>query len=349
MKVYYVGGGYDGCYLVRCLLPLVANGWDGERTSLYGNRATSEQMMRGAMDADVVVFQRPLLKDRLQVAKLLKLAGKKIVMDNDDTYTKESGIPDQFIGEDSEKVNRRLSLIDKNLTDFARFSDLVTVTTEFLKKEYSSHTDKVTVLPNCIDPDYFDEPLRNESKKVRIGLIGSVATNKDYEMIIPLLKELSRRKDVQLVVFSLPPDMQGYEDQRRVYKPEIEFWNSLNIEWHPRVGISEYYDKLNELRLDIGLIPRQENYFNKCKSNIKYLELSMFEIPTIVQNFKGSPYENDLAYQARNLDEWYSAVEEMIGDKKLRKKLGKESKDYVLKNFNINDHAHRWEKAYENI
>ena len=41
------------------------------------------------------------------------------------------------------------------------------------------------------------------------------------------------------------------------------------------------------------LIPRGENYFNRCKSNIKFLEASMCEIPVIAQSFttNDSPYD----------------------------------------------------------
>ena len=58
----------------------------------------------------------------------------------------------------------------------------------------------------------------------------------------------------------------------------------------------DYFDTLNDLELDIMMIPRKDNYFNKCKSNIKFLEASMCEIPVITNYFKDSPYEKDGDY-----------------------------------------------------
>jgi len=45
MKVYYIGGGYESCYYVRCFLPMVANGWDGDKTSMRKPKITPDKMM----------------------------------------------------------------------------------------------------------------------------------------------------------------------------------------------------------------------------------------------------------------------------------------------------------------
>jgi glycosyltransferase involved in cell wall biosynthesis len=347
MKVYFVGNGYDGCYYVRCLQPLIHNGWDGTKTSLASQRATPEQMFQGAMNADVVVFQRPSDEMRVQVVDLLKQAGKIVVFDNDDTYKPNSGVPFQMAhAENIEKI-------DKNLMDFVKKADIVTTTTEFLAEEYREHNKNVYVLPNCIDPDDWDEPLKNESDKVRIGLVGSVTLNGDYDIIVPLLKQLSERKDVQLVVFGLPPKGDAFKVMQESHKKEIEFWNSLNIDWQPLVGMNDYFETLNELRLDIMLIPRAENYFNKCKSNLKFLEAAMLEIPVIASSFSdgNSPYDKDIdgtnGLLCKTLDDWQVAIDTLVNNKEIRQEMGKNAKEYVLKNYDIKSHANNWKKLYE--
>lgn len=96
MHTYFVGGRSDGCYYVRCLLPLQANGWDGDMVSLRSAPKDTQQAVQAAMRADTVVFQRPDDPRKLEVAKLLKQEGKTIVFDNDDTYIPDSGIPTQM-------------------------------------------------------------------------------------------------------------------------------------------------------------------------------------------------------------------------------------------------------------
>jgi glycosyltransferase involved in cell wall biosynthesis len=118
--------------------------------------------------------------------------------------------------------------------------------------------------------------------------------------------------------------------------------------------MQDYQDTLNDLELDIALIPRTENYFNKAKSNLKFLECSMLEIPCIASGFSDglSPYEQgeDKNYLklVKKHEDWYTYLEE-LSDKKTRRELGKKAKKYVLDKYDINKNIHLWEDAYKNL
>lgn len=343
MKVYYVGSNYDGCYYVRCLLPQRENGWDGQIKSFLIQPDSPETMFRKSMDADVIVFHRPDQKAKVEAIKLLKEAGKKIVVDNDDTYVPDSGADVPTFGRKKEI----LDAINENLNEAYKLADLVTASTDFLADEFRKLNPNVVTLKNCIDPEDWSEPKRNEGDKIRVGLIGSVTTA-DYKEIKKVLKYLSDNPKYQLVVFGLPPKGDDTKILQDVMKEHIEFWEGLNIEWQPLVNIQEYKYVLNELKLDIALIPRTNNYFNKCKSNLKYLELSMCEVPCIVSSFKDSPYENDKVIKCETEDEWFDALK-TLGDKESRRKLGIIAKEHVLKEYNIQDKATLWEQTYKQI
>lgn len=344
MKVYYIGSNYDGCYYARCLLPQRANGWDGQLKSLFMPKDNNETMFRKAMESDVVVFHRPDLRNKVEVIPLLKQAGKKVVFDNDDTYLPDTGVQTIMHGNKKELLKK----MERNLKEAAKNSDLITVSTEWLKKEYLKVNPNVVVLPNTVDPDDWDTPQRNTGKKIRVGLVGSV-TSADYIEIKPLLKSLSDSPNFQLVVFGLPPRRKETEFMQELFKDHYEFWNSLDIEWQPLVDIGRYKQTLNDLKLDIALIPRINNYFNKAKSNIKFLEMSMLEIPCIVSDFKDSPYSQDMhLLKCKNLQDWYNNIE-FLGEKRTRREIGKEAKKYVLENYNINKLAHLWEDNYKKI
>jgi hypothetical protein len=120
--------------------------------------------------------------------------------------------------------------------------------------------------------------------------------------------------------------------------------------------MADYFDTLNELRLDLMLIPRADRYFNKCKSNLKFLEASMLEVPTICQGFStgDSPYQHnpeDGKYMeiAYTNDDWLRLVDIFVKDKEIRREAGKLARQYVLKNYNIEDKIHLWQEAYEGI
>ncbi len=183
---------------------------------------------------------------------------------------------------------------------------MVTVSTKFLANEYKDLNKNVEVLPNCIDPDDWDEVIEKNNEKVRICLYGSVLTSGDFFVIKDIIPKLIEDKRIQLVIFGL--NSKVLEDKNsliyKIYKKELTFWEKLKdrVEWHNPVNIQELMTKLNELKIDIFLLPRKDNYFNRCKSNLKFLEASMVEAMCISQGFldNQSPYEQneeDTKYQ----------------------------------------------------
>ena len=166
------------------------------------------------------------------------------------------------------------------------------------------------------------------------------------------LLELTERKDVQLVMFSLTDKKFVNKKVRDIYKESYEFVKQPSIEWHQHVPMAQYFDKLNDLKLDMMLIPRRETYFNRAKSNLKFLEASMLEIPVVASTFVGGPYEEitpDLGRLASTKKEWREHTEELIQNKKLRRELGKAAKKYTLKYYNIEDNAYLWKEAYKSL
>lgn len=336
-KVYFIGGRYDGCFYYRCELPMRYGGWDGDK--IVGN-SDSTIFAKKAMEADIVVFQRPEEQSRLMAMKALKKLGKKIVFENDDTFRIDIDIPLRPF------LEERKAIIDEAI----RISDLATTTTDWLAKEYKIFNDNVAVLPNQIDPDDFGEPLKNDGKK-RIGLYGSVVANGEYHHIKKALKKISKK--FQLVVLGLPPITKESKILNELYKDDYKFWASLDVEWHPNVRFKDFYEKLRQLRLDLLLIPRQDSYFNRCKSNVKFLEASMLEIPIIAQGFKDgqSPYERDpedRKYMTIVHDEdWYDVVMDLDWD--FIKQRAKEAKKYVSTKYNIKTNYKLWQKTYEQL
>ncbi len=355
MRVYYVSSGNAGCYIVRCLLPLVANGWDGDSTSIHQGFKTPENKTLAAKYADIVVFHRPETPQKIELALHLKELGKKIVFDNDDTYKDHTAVKlnDYF---DKERTKRGLAMVNKAADGFAIEADLVTCTTEWLADEYRKLNKNVVVLPNCVDPFYFEEPLRNETDVVRIGVTGSIGSSTDLDVVAPIIKHYENDPRVKIVFFSLPPNRKENPVVEKIYRDEYKFLDSVNVEWHPTVNADVYYDKLNSLKLDMMIIPRADNYFNRAKSNLKFIEASMFEIPVIAQGFSDgkSPYQvnpEDQKYLKLIMDnnDWIPEIEKLIADKQLRLDMGKKAHVYVLENYDINKKAHLWEEAYSRI
>lgn len=306
--------------------------------------------------ADVVVFHRPDDENKLTLARLLKSDGKKIVFDNDDTYKDDGGFKfNKYL--DEERLKKNLGTLNKTLDTFVKEADLVTVSTKFLADEYRKLNPNTVVLPNCIDPFYFDEPKRNEGDKVRLGITGSIGVTSDFEIAYRLMERTIADPKLQWVLWSLPKGT-DIKIVKELYYSELELVEKIQdkIEWHGFVDHELYFDYLNDLRLDIMVIPRADNYFNRCKSNIKFLEASMYEIPVIAQGFpdKQSPYQQDPEDAehmiiANNEDEFVQAIQELTENKEKRVTMGKKAREYVINKYNIADKAHLWKEAYQNL
>lgn len=346
-KVYMLASRYGGCYYVRQYLPMKYNDWTGDFTEL-GEERNSGYRLIDQKRADIIVAHRLDDPAKIELVEILRNMGKKIVVDNDDTtLIDEVGSLSKFMQ------------YQGNVHNSIAKADLVTCSTEFLKKEYSKYTKApIVVLPNCIDPNDYPKPVHKNNLKLRIGFIGSVMYKEDRSAIQDLIIELSHRNDVEIVCFGLiPPDKRaGSEKYYQGIKEDCDFWETIDCEWHCQTQIEDYLPTLNSLNLDIAVIARKDNYFNRCKSNIKYLEMSMLEIPCVCQSFRDckSPYDEDIidgwnGYLAEDQDEFKNRIEELIRFPDLRKNISKNAKQYVLDNYNIKNKAHLWAEAYQLI
>jgi len=330
------------------------NGYNGDVVGLATPKKEIKTILREAQEADVIVFHRPETAEHWKVAEILRGMGKKIVFDNDDTFRLHKGHPFHkmhLTNNMGAKYDRNLKRLNAITDKFIKNADLVTTTTETLAKEYRESNDNVVVLPNYVYPDDWEEPLRNEGDKVRIAISGSAAYSSDFEVIKDYIKELDERGDVQFVLFGMGSkgERKDNPETEKIFEDEYKFWDTLkNKEHAPWIPIRDYMDTLNKLRLDIMLIPRKENHFNKCKSNLKFLESAMCEIPVVASSFTDGPYEElDGEIGIKLKGDWKETVDELIKDKNKRRAIGKKAREYVLKNYDIKDHAHKWEQVYK--
>lgn len=347
LKIFFLPGAYDGCYYYRGYLP-----------GIYGNMTCmteyvqqswdKDTMHKRALEADVVVFQRPNDGYRVELMKALKMKGKFIVFDNDDTYLPDKGVPLNMLG--SDKARELAIHLSENLTKALKIADLVIASTHTLAEEYrQTATCPVVVCKNTIDP--LDEyPRKRIPGNTRIGFIGSVSSNDDYSHIKDVIRHLDNTNKVTFVVLG---HIRGGVDYK-AYINDDAFWSTIkNVEWHNFVPATRYHKKLSEMALDIALIPRKDNYFNRCKSNIKFLECSLHKVPVIAQGFstKDSPYQfgKDKKYmQIVTKDEdWLPVIENTIKNYDQYAKLAEKAHDYVLGNYNIRKYAKEWRQIIE--
>jgi glycosyltransferase involved in cell wall biosynthesis len=107
----------------------------------------------------------------------------------------------------------------------------------------------------------------------------------------------------------------------------------------------EYPKHLSTMKWDIGIAPLVDSAFTRCKSHIKFLEYSMYKIPTIasrvypyyVNSYGREIIEHEKTGLLVKPKEWFDALEDLICNADKRKLLGENAHIHVKENWQYND------------
>ncbi|HEY9084063.1 MAG TPA: glycosyltransferase [Vicingaceae bacterium] len=199
---------------------------------------------------------------------------------------------------------------------------LLTEYEQHIARHYPSSNVVMEYLPNLISDFGLQEISgikKNDTDKVRIGVIGNLSAYYDTLSIKDVLLAIQQKfgNQIEIIFFGWDGKLLGNQQPLK----------ELNMKTQKSVSFLEYYQKLNELVLDVVLLPLTDIPFNtKGKSPIKYLELSAFAIPVIASNV--APYNEVITDGATGLlaatpEEWLIKMERLITDKEYRYGLGK--------------------------
>ena len=318
-------GEVTGCWWIRIREPLkefIKNGhqifftdgvtpvpWDGWDIVLFNNLLGGVELMKDGKKVGEITLEETLKK--------FKEGGAKIVYDCDDAMDVHPS--------HTEKIKN----YEENLPSFQvmiNHADLITVTTEELKKYIGQYTKvPIKVLPNSIDPSEFGE--RGESDKVKIIYAGSTSHVKDIELAYPAIERM--------------------KEKHGIYYEQLGFQHKF-CKWKKPVSVGQYYGALASMNANIGICPLEEGEFNKNKSPLKFLEYSQLDMAVLASN--RLPYKGVMKREwLCNDDEWDAKLEKLITDEDYREKVAKEQKKFVQKHFDIRENWKMWEEAYMEI
>lgn len=209
-------------------------------------------------------------------------------------------------------------------------SDAVICSTDYLAKSIHKFNVNTHVYPNCINYDIWKAKKKvNRSNKIRIGYVAGGAHDEDlmiaYRAMIPILNE---RKDVTFVI-----RYGGYRPDWLIH-PQIDF---RIVNW----PIDLYPNNLADLRLDIALAPLRDTEFNRCKSNLKWIESSALGIPLVASEVEPFTKTNgEIWLTNNNVNDFTSKIKEVISlvsDKDMAKDISRVLKEENENKYNIRD------------
>ncbi len=267
----------------------------------------------------VVQVQRQASDDHVRFMKHLKLVqqefGFRLIYNIDDVPFKEL-IPD---------YNRFKFAFDEdnirqNVVDIINMCDEVIVTCDEMVKVFKEVTGKqeITAIPN-FPPKFWIGHQYNKlerfniydryKRKPRILYTGSGAhfdvENKtggkdDFELMNEFI--INTRTKYQWIFLGA------------VSKALEPYAASGEIEVHPWEPLLTFPYKIAQLEASLMIAPLQDNIFNRCKSDIKFVEAAMLGIPVLLQDI--STYATaPAANRFKNIEEFAFKLEEKLNYK----------------------------------
>jgi GT2 family glycosyltransferase len=207
-------------------------------------------------------------------------------------------------------------------------SDRLIVTTQTLADHYKKYVDDVHIVPNTLGQQWkgLRKPPQQRSR-LRVGWVGAGQHHGDLAMINCLVHDLAAKVD--WVFMGMCTDE---------IKPLLK-------EFHGFVSIGDYPKKMSELDLDIAIAPIEDNFFNRCKSNLRLLEYGAMGWPVVCSDVY--PYRTDdppVLRVKNSTEEWIDAIESLF-DPKTRHAKGDALYQWVSRKYLLSNKTSTWFKA----
>lgn len=259
---------------------------------------------------DIVFFQRPARVDDLKLAEYCKGLGAKIWLDYDDNLFSIPNESRAYFDYDQKVRNTMYSLL--------QLADIVTVSTEELKKVFNTmKIEKVEVVPNAINDDFFKEPEEfNKDSKVVVWRGSETHVGDIVYFTEEIYKAISVSEDDW--------HFMGYNPFTLTNIHEIRH----KIVVHKGEDVMIYQGNLKLIKPRIMHVPLVDNELNRSKSNIAWMEATYAGAVTIGPNW---PEWNQPGVICYDTPDDYSKLLTTHSDDYA--KCWKESLDYIKANL----------------
>ena len=169
--------------------------------------------------------------------------------------------------------------------------------------------------------------------------------NNDLELIhnvVLRLKDIFSKKgiEVELEVIGASID------------ENIDWFNVKKLPYYPMSMATFMKWIANNGNWDIGIIPLVNTEFNKCKSELKYIEFTALGVPVVasdVEVYRNTIEEGVTGFLANDENEWVAKLSRLIDDPKLRNGILNNARDDILENYDLRDRAKQWDGIFKSL
>ncbi len=357
-----------GSAQIRLLRPLT-------HPALQHNMQVTSGLTYNGQAVDAVIVDRlwrPDISPALAKELLVKLRSRGVPL----IYA----LDDSFLDLPAEKkdwdpTEERLQVVRFFLSQ----ADGVLVTTQALKEKFTDFNSKIVVVPHALDerllpawrlpegelgPGFRGKvsrylslwsryaldalPATGPKRKV-IGYMGTFTHDNDLKMVLPALQAVWQRhqKEIEFQIVGVIGNTNTHQVLKelpvRIFKltpRKAEY--SRFMAWFSR-----------SLHWDIAISPLQDTPFNRCKSDIKFLDYSAIGAAGVysqVPAYNSSVRHKQTGWLAENnVGAWIEALEELLSSDSLRKRLAQNATRYLFSQRILAHCALNWVEAIDTL
>ena len=294
--------------------------------------------------ADVVLFQMVFSPE---VARECKKLGKKVLFECDDLL---HTVPKTHYSYEETKGWGKVKWLWRIVRTLWYCDGFIT-TTPALVGMYGWMVRRRLVFPNALDLHHWlKEPKKNLGDTVRILWAGSTSHVGDLNQARPVIKRiLDKYPQAKFVYIGMggaaTDDLYAqfiYGEDFFADIPKDRRESVLPVSGHVWPYI------LSSLQADIAIAPLEKNHFNKHKSQCKYLEYAINEIPGVYSRHHYTDVQDGVTgLLADTEDEWVDKLSILIESAMLRQAMGRRAKEDAIRRHNIKMHMYSWQHFVE--
>ena len=208
-------------------------------------------------------------------------------------------------------------------------ADLVVASTEQLANSLQAFHNEIHIIPNRLPPDIWRGLERSPSKadsRLTVGYIGTPSHVPDLRLVSNTLRDLLDRFAGKLEFLSVGVKL----DKDLHANPAVRYCRPPRA---VRKSYAEFARFAASLPIDIGIAPLADTPFNRCKSDLKFLEYAELGIPAVFSDL--APYQQRVkngttGFLAATESDWTSALTKLIESRQLRSELANNAKSSLL-------------------
>lgn len=247
---------------------------------------------------------------------ILHLFGKPIIFDFDDAIF----LPD------ASDVNRMLLRfrLNHNPDKTIRMSRLSIAGNSYLREYALKYNKNAVVIPTVIDTEKFTPSSVKMSKKIVVGWIGTISTQKYLFSLNGVFRELSRKyPDLEIRVIGAQP---GFMDTNNIVYKNWSLGDEIK-------DIQEF---------TIGIMPLPDNEWAKGKCGFKIIQYMACAVPAVAS---GIGNNNEIirdgvnGFLVNSQEEWIRAVSSLVESEELRCRIGLAGRSFVEDNYSLKRYA----------